>query len=60
MSSLSPSLTPPITTVTSAPQTTVTSAPQTAASSNPGIVLILIVEHRGYFLNLLKIWCSNQ
>ncbi|CAF5126253.1 unnamed protein product, partial [Rotaria socialis] len=38
MSSLSPSLTPPI--------TTVTSAPQTAASSNPGIVLILIVEHR--------------
>ncbi|CAF4166792.1 unnamed protein product, partial [Rotaria magnacalcarata] len=52
MSSLSPSLTPP--------RTTVTSAPQSAASVTPGIVVTPIVEHRGYFLNLLKIWCSNH
>ncbi|CAF1347783.1 unnamed protein product [Rotaria magnacalcarata] len=52
MPSSSPSLTPP--------QTTIASAPQIAASPSSDIVATPIMEHRRYFLNLLKLWCSNH
>ncbi|CAF3441905.1 unnamed protein product [Rotaria socialis] len=50
--SSSPSLTPP--------RTTIASAPQIAASPSSDIVATPIMEHRRYFLNLLKLWCSNH
>ncbi|CAM4808971.1 unnamed protein product [Rotaria magnacalcarata] len=50
--SSSPSLTPP--------RTTIASAPQIAASPSSDIVATPIMEHRRYFLNLLKSWCSNH
>ncbi|CAF1510688.1 unnamed protein product [Rotaria sordida] len=37
-----------------------TTAPQTRTSSDPDIALKSIAEHRRYFFNLLKIWCSNH
>lgn len=51
-SSSSISLTPP--------RTTVTSAPHMTALSASDIALTPIAEHRRYFFNLLKIWCSNH
>ncbi|CAF1401877.1 unnamed protein product [Adineta ricciae] len=39
---------------------TTTSLLQTINPPSPAVPVISIAEHRSYFLNLLKLWCSNH
>jgi len=48
------------TSVTPAPQTNITPVQQTTSSLSIDTSLTSIIEHRKYFLNLLKNWCFNH
>jgi len=57
---MTPSLSSLIASLLSFSTPIMTTALQTRTSSTPDIALTPIAEHRRYFLNLLKIWCSNH
>ena len=51
---------PPVTTTTPPSLTTTTAAPQMTPSSLQQVPSTSIIEHKRYFLNLLKQWCLNH